>query len=168
MFGWLARAANWAGSRIDQTIVRWVHDIVSAVYGFLRLIFSFVGKAWNYFFESVKLLLSGLEDFFDKVGRAFEYLWKHYLPALLNWINVHIVKPLLDAIHWITHEGAIIWNYISHPDLLARYLFAALVKELERLAWQTARQLGTFFLALIVHNLRMFVILIEDIINAVF
>lgn len=168
MFGWIARAAAWAGARFSPTIANWTHDVVAGLYGFLRGIFGAVITAWNYFYVSVKLLLSGLEDIFDKIGLAFEYLWKHFIPGLFKWINTNIVAPLLSVVHWVTHEGAVIWNYISHPDLLAQYLFSHLVKELERLAWETGKTLGTFFLALIIHNLRRFVILIEDIVNAVF
>jgi hypothetical protein len=168
VFSWITRAAAWAASRIDQTTARWVHDVITGVYGFLRLIFSFVGKAWDYFFLSVKLLLSGLEDVFDKIGLAFEYLWKHYIPSLLKWINTHIITPLLNAVRWIAHEGATMWNYFTHPALFAQFLFGYLIAELERLAWATAKKLGTFFLALIIHNLRTFVMLVEDIFNAVF
>jgi len=43
-----------------------------------------------------------------------------------------------------------------------------LLAQLERDAWKIGRLLGKFFLGLIVHNLKMFVIVIEDILMAVF
>jgi hypothetical protein len=167
VFSWLARAWNWATGHIDSTIASWVHDVVSAIYGFIHAVFADIIGAWNWFYSSTKDLWAGLGHFFDEVARAFIFLWRHWIPSLWKWIFVHLLKPLLDAWKWISHEGATLWHYITHPDLLAAYLYDHIIRRLEQLAWQTARKLGTFFLALIIHNLRQFLVLIEDIIHAV-
>jgi hypothetical protein len=95
----------------------------------------------------------------------------HDIAVLTHWVVVHIFDPLkrdiLSAWHWITSRGELVFYYITHPDKLAMLIFDSLIALLERTAWQVAPKLGKFFLSLVIHNLRRFTLLLEDIIMAV-
>jgi hypothetical protein len=92
--------------------------------------------------------------------------------AVVSWVIAHVWTPLkndfLQAWKWITTHGALVFYYISHPDKLVLLIADALLAWLEREAWSIGDKLGKFFVALIVHNLKRFVLLIEDILMAVF
>jgi len=96
---------------------------------------------------------------------------KKAIDDLTRWVIVHVWTPLkndfLQAWHWITTNGALVLFYITHPDKLAALIFDSLIHLLEREAWNVAPVLGKFFLALILHNAKRFLILLEDIVSAV-
>ncbi len=89
----------------------------------------------------------------------------------LAWVMTHVFIPLkrdiLAAWHWITTHGELVFYYITHPDKLAALIFESLLALLEREAWNIGNRLGKFFLSLIIHNVRHFLNLMEDIITAV-
>src|SRR5215469_5700971 len=91
--------------------------------------------------------------------------------SAINWVIQNVWNPLynslLTAFKWITERGETLWYYITHPDALVSLIFDALIALLEREAWSVADRLGKFFAALIVKNLTQFVILIEDILDAI-
>ncbi len=91
--------------------------------------------------------------------------------ALLRWVIAHVLNPLLALINkilaWITHEGSTMWHFFTHLAAFAELLFWHLVTALEAHAWDAGKYLGEFFLALIVHNIRRFALLVETIIDAV-
>ena len=62
MFGWIARAYNWATGKIDTTIAGWVHDLINGVWGFLHGAFGLVIDAWNYFYTRAKGFAEGVEE----------------------------------------------------------------------------------------------------------
>ncbi len=106
--------------------------------------------------------------------RMFDW-FKHWVSKLIDavrtWVINDIWKPLYRSLlavwHWINHEGSILWYYITHPDKLVDLVWDALIAKLETEAWNIGGKLGRFSLALIVHNLRRFLLLLEDIVNAV-
>lgn len=89
----------------------------------------------------------------------------------IAWVQANVWTPLFKAIsdawQWITHEGAILFDYITHPDKLAALIFDSLLALLEREAWNVADRLGRFALSLVARNLRQFAALIEDILSAI-
>lgn len=93
------------------------------------------------------------------------------IDAVRSWVINDIWKPLdrslLAAWHWIGHEGSILWFYITHPEKLVDLIWEAIIVRLERDAWSLGQRLGTFFFALIWHNLKRAVLLLEDILTAV-
>lgn len=93
------------------------------------------------------------------------------IASLLAWIIVHIIIPFTakfaSIFAWLGHEGAIMWHYFTNLEAFAELLFWYIVKSLESHAWDAAKLLGEFFLALLVHNLTRFARLLEDIIDAV-
>lgn len=95
----------------------------------------------------------------------------NYTHSVLVWVIQHVLmfllKYVLRIVAWITGEGNHMWFYFTHLIDFAELLIGSLVKSLERHAWDIARLLGTFFLALVVHNLTRFLQLMEDVIDAV-
>lgn len=91
--------------------------------------------------------------------------------AARNWVITHIYRPLLRSLtiawHWILHEGAVVWFYISHPDKLAALIFWHLIDFLEANAWRAATRLGRFGLALLRANARRVAATLEDIADAI-
>lgn len=100
-------------------------------------------------------------------------LWvTHQITAVYQWVLRDVYDPLSRAIAR-TYQDLLKWGYysyqyITHPERLAELLIMPLVVTFEKYAWQIARQLGTFTLALITANLPKVLALAEDIITAVF
>lgn len=95
----------------------------------------------------------------------------HWLDDLRRWVIQDIWAPIWRTLgpawHWITHEGDTLWHYLTHPAELVDLLWDYLLAKMEREAWRAGKILGRFFLALIVHNMRTFALLLEDILNAI-
>lgn len=91
--------------------------------------------------------------------------------AAIAWVLRTVWAPLkayADQIwHDLTKWGYTAWWLVTHPDQLAELLIFHIVASLEAHAWQVARLLGTFTLALIRANLRRIAQLAEDVITAV-
>lgn len=91
--------------------------------------------------------------------------------SLLAWIIKHVLNPFLAfaamVTKWLQHEGATMWGYFTHLEKFAELLFWWILHSLEKHAWDAAKVLGEFFLALLVHNLKRVALLLEDIIHAV-
>ena len=94
-----------------------------------------------------------------------------YTRSVLVWVIIHVLtflyKLLLRVFSWIDGIGATMWHYFTHLADFAELLFPWLLKSLEKHAWDAARVLGEFLLALIVHNLVKFAKLLETIVDAV-
>jgi hypothetical protein len=123
-----------------------------------------IQNLWHFATHIYRLLLKWVENLIHRIEVAIH--------DAIMWVTIHIWRPLkadfLNAWHWITHEGARVFYYITHPDKLAELVFDSLLALLERESWAVSAKLGKFFLALIHHNLKRFVLLIEDILMAVF
>lgn len=168
MFSWIARAYNWATGKIDNTVASWVHDVISGIWGFLHSLFRVVISSWDRLYLRVKDFVQKIEEFGLEVAN-WVFWWLHeFWPKWLAWIRLHILQPLQAAWHWITHEGAVTWHYISHPADLVNLIFDPLIAKIEAEAWSVGEKLGKFLLTLIYKNVKPFAELIEDIINAVF
>lgn len=100
---------------------------------------------------------------------------RHWVAALFDafrrWVIEDVWSPiwrtLAPAWRWITHEGLALWNLVMHPGLLVDWIWEHLLAKIEREAWNAGRLLGRFFLSLIVHNVKTFAVLIEDIVDAI-
>ena len=167
MFNWIAHAYRVVTGAIDSTVQRWVHDLINGLYSFLHVIFGDVRKVWGYLWRDVGTFWQAIDHFGITVYRALNHLYRKWIPDIIHWIERDILAPLIRAWHWILHEGAIMWHYISHPALLVDYLWEHLIIKIEREAWNVADRLGRFAVALIWRNLNHFLILIEDVLDAI-
>lgn len=143
MFDWIRNAFDWASGKIDDTIRGWVRDLIHGLYAFLSVIFGEVGKAWHDLERYVSDLWHALDRFGHATARTFE-----------------------DIYRWLNHEGHILWYYITHPAKLVDLIYDDIIVKIEREAWNTGERLGKFFTSLILHNLRRFMLLLEDILHA--
>jgi hypothetical protein len=127
--------------------------------------------AWR---ELMKLghLIADVRDWAIREFLKFLHWVLALLSSLEHWVITHIWDPLDRAItlawRWIAHEGTIVWYYITHPAKLVDILWQPLLAAIESNAWSAGSALGGFFLALVVHNVKRFVLLLEDIVMAVF
>lgn len=94
-----------------------------------------------------------------------------YTRSVLLWVVVHVLlflgSILRTVVSWVSREGAMMLHYFTHLDEFALLLFWHIIMQLERLAWDAGKRLGTFFLSLIVHHVVRFATLVESIIDAV-
>lgn len=144
MFNWIDKAYQWLSGKVDSVLASWVHDIVRGFWYVLNALFGNVTGAW-----------SALKDVFDFFGSKIE-----------RYFN-EVYRAISDAYNWINTKGYLVYYYITHPAQLVDLIWEALIANLESTAWETADRLGKFFLSLFLRNLEKFLMLIEDILNAV-
>jgi hypothetical protein len=144
MFNWIDKAYQWLSGKVDSVLASWVHDVVRGFWYVLNALFGNVTSAW-----------SQLKDIFDFFGSKIE-----------RYFN-ETYRAISDAYNWINTRGYLVYYYITHPAKLVDLLWEALIANLESTAWETADRLGKFFLSLFLRNLEKFLMLIEDILNAV-
>jgi hypothetical protein len=143
MFGWIRNAFDWASGKIDDTIRGWVSDLIHGLYAFLHLIFGAVGAGWDELSRYAYDLRVALDKFSSATARGFD-----------------------DLYHWINKEGREVFYYITHPAKLVDLIWDDILAKLEREAWTVGERLGKFFMSLILHNLKRFMLLLEDILHA--
>lgn len=211
MWGWITKLFDSVAGAIDETVRRWVHDLIAGLYGFLHTIFGNVVKGWEYFWNAARNLRAGLNRLADEAWQTFYHLYRFVVPTIIKWAELYfatlrkftlevwqwaertaaaliariiatardlqkwvvndIWNPiwhiLTQAWDWILHEGATAWHYITHPADLVDLIWENLIIKLEKESWNVGARLGRFSISLIVHNLRTFVLLVEDIIDAI-
>jgi hypothetical protein len=123
----------------------------------------FIHNVWRY-----------AQDVFHWAVREFDFI-RHWVAALVQdvrrWVVRDIWSPIWRTLNpvwrWVTHEGATLWHYLTHPAALVDLLWNHLLVKMEREAWVAGRLLGRFFLSLVIHHVKTFAILIEDIVDAI-
>jgi hypothetical protein len=168
MLNWLKSAWDRASGAVSDTIRGWVHDLVTGLYSFLHTIFGDVRGAWKDFVGTCEAIYHALDHFGDETAHAFGLLFRHWIPGIIHWVTTVVWALAKEAWRWITHEGAIIWGYITHPGKLVDLIWDSLWSTVEARAWDLAGDLGKFAVALIWKHLDKFLVLIEDIFDAIF
>lgn len=168
MFGWIARAYNWALGKVDSVTAGWVHDLISGIWGFLAKAFGVVGGAWDKLYSSISDFTGEIETLGKETYNWIIWWLRVFWRDWIAWVDKYILGPLRTVVKWVTNEGATIWHYISHPDALVRLIWDDLIRKLENDAWSVADKLGTFFLSLVAKNLKKLLELLADVIDAVF
>lgn len=167
--GWLdvVHGASWLYTGIvnlaAETYLTLWHIVRALIPDVIRWADKFIHQVWAYAIVV-----------FHWAAHEFDLI-RHWVAALLDalrhWVITDIWTPiwrtLAPAWHWITHEGLALWNLVTHPALLVDWIWLHLLAKIEHEAWTAGRVLGRFFLSLVVHNIRTFAILIEDIVDAV-
>lgn len=168
MLSWLRSAWDRASGAVSDTIRGWVHDLVAGLYSFLHTIFGDVRGAWKDFVGTCEAIYHALDHFGAETAHAFGLLFRHWIPGIIHWVTVTVYALAKDAWRWITHEGALVYGYITHPGRLVELIWDSLWANVESHAWDLAGDLGKFAVALIWRNLDKFLVLIEDIFDAIF
>lgn len=144
MFNWIDKLYHTVTGKIDQTVADWVHALIHGLYAFLASIFGPVARAWDAFWRDI----SG------------------YVQSGLLFAS-HVVTLLHDAFAWINKEGYEVYYYITHPSKLVDLLWSFILTKFETDSVHAAEKLGTFFLHLLVRNLKTVLHVLEDIVDAV-
>lgn len=141
--------ASWLTRGLLPKIVRWAARAIASVLAFARRVY---------------------EDLQRAVARLLAYI-AHVADTIYRWVLRDIWAPLkryadllwADLKKW----GFTAWWWITHLPQLADAMIFHIARSLEKYAWQLGRMLGAFFTALIIHNLRRLLLLVEDILSAV-
>jgi hypothetical protein len=152
-------------------LTRFVNNVVVTFYYVIKVLIAAVIKEYRKLFAEAEKFITTVYNFVVRQVLYLIHLIAHSIDSLWQLILRDVYRPLLKFItqawHWITHEGALVLYYITHPEKLADLLWAHLIAKLEREAWTVGALLGRFFLSLIIHNLKRVALLIEDILDAV-
>lgn len=163
----LYRAAAWLYTGVIhlaiETYADFYHILRVVIPDVLRWANKFIHDVWRYAI-----------DVFHWTIRQIDFL-KHWILWLIDHLRAWVIHNVWDPIwhtlypvwQWVIHEGAALWHLVTHPALLVDWIWDHLLVKIEREAWTAGRLLGRFFLSLIVHNIKTFAILIEDIVDAI-
>lgn len=180
LYGFLHNIFGLVGAGWDKFVTE-LHFAWQGLAGFMREVTYSLSFIVHYLFPAtlkridalvgaVKHYAIDVYDFAVHVYDTLRNLIAAGLRDLKTFVLQDVYKPLFDFItqawHWITHEGAVVFYYISHPAALVELIWDELVAKLEAEAWNIGSKLGKFFVSLIVHNLQRFVLLLEDILSA--
>lgn len=187
---------HWAVHALASVVEAVFHDVAVAWRDFWGAIAAIERACWDIgaavFGLAVRVLrywipklIADLKAAALALWHGIDWVWSHAV-GLVNdlrklawkWINDlwHLVlrdvwKPLKDfadhLYNLIKAWAYVAWWWITHLDRLADAMIFHIAASLEKYAWQLARLLGTFLTALILHNVRRFVLLLETIIAAV-
>lgn len=211
MLNWIYRALGAVTGAVDETIRRWVGDLITGVYGLVHTVFGMVGRAWIDMLHAAEWMYVGTVKLAIETYATLWHILRTVIPGVVRWADfwIHYIErwvieiwhsiavefnavrhwtaALVDAARtwvvrdiwspiwrtltpvfsWVTHEGATLWHYLTHPADLINLLWDHMLAKMEHEAWTAGRLLGRFFLALVIHNVKTFAILIEDIITAI-
>lgn len=102
-----------------RTVYLFAKHIVNVT---IRDIVKFFDNLYHDVLNYAKSVYRTLLSFIDWVHGALAKLWND----IVKWVLRNIWDPLKNLIdgawHWITHEGYLVYYYITHPDKLAALL----------------------------------------------
>ena len=162
---WRAADVLWryAGDFAYATYVKLSHILRIVIPDVVRWADKFIHGVWTY---AINVFHWAIKEF-DRLRHDIA----HWLDNLRHWVVIDVWDPLfrslLSAWHWIHHEGMTLWYYLTHPDKFIDLIWNHLLAKIEHEAWNATKLLGRFFLSLFVHHIRQFVILLEDILDAI-
>ena len=147
------------------------HEVVHGLYWIVKVLIPDLAKwAGNEFKRIEHYILSVYHTVLRLIDNAVKYA-EYLVKAAEHWVITDIWDPiwrtLSQAWHWVTHEGDTLWHYLTHIGEFVDLFWDALLIKIEREAWNAGKLLGRFFISLIVHHVRMFATLIEDIVDAI-
>lgn len=154
VWNWILKTISAVYSFIDrefQVVERYATDIYNFLDGLFHTAWNFIVQVYNYAKSIVDVVIRDLiswvtriwNDVFSFAKGVYEQLvqWvdflKHLIASLIDdvrkWIINDIWNPLFAAIKtaldWITHEGAMMFDLLTHPNklvaLLGHYLWVA-------------------------------------------
>lgn len=134
-----ARAVErWATSAIDNLYhlaLKWVTDLEHWTVSQLNRIASYADNVYRW-------TLRTFDDIAHRIAQAYT--------DIERWVISSIWNPLFNSIagliHWIEHEGAYVYDLLTHPDKLVQLLSAYLWKAWLTLLRQFAIPVTTFII----------------------
>jgi len=160
-----------AGYLVWVTLDNFVTEAVAAIAHILKTVIPNVLKFLSGLIAKVEQYAKDVYNFAVRELNALRQFVLNLIAQLTTWVTTHIYNPLKAAFdlawHWISHEGATVWHYISNPADLVELIWDHLINKLEAEAWNIGGKLGKFFLSLVTHNLVRFATLLEDIIDSI-
>lgn len=178
IFGFVFHAVGRAWDDVGGAALNLYHyvgEFTRAVWWRLRYLFRVaIPRLFRWIGHEITRVIKLLDHWVNRLLaflRALRAWAVREFNAVRSWVITHIYRPLLRSLtaawHWLEHEGAILWFYITHPDKLAALLFWHITDFLEANAYAAARRLGRFFLALFMANARRVAAVLEDIAHAI-
>lgn len=167
--GWqeLTRTLLWLTQRVQKYMfAQYAFDVLVVKHDipFLAAWISWLGG-------KIQADIRKLRSLLEREIASGDAAQHRYTRGVLFWVIVHVLGFLYGLLKtvfgWINGIGATMWHYFTHLTEFAELLIMFLVLALEKRAWDIGRLLGTFFLALVVHNMVRFAKLLEDITDAV-
>lgn len=136
LFAELRKSVN----SVYQSLVHFARSITkyaSQVYTFARwIVEKYVPSVIRWADQELHALLNDINSVLHYAETWIVRLANDIVSAVRNvtsWVIDHVYRPLLNDVttvwHWITHEGAFIYDLITHPEklaaLLASYLWGS-------------------------------------------
>lgn len=154
-----------------QGLADFMREVTYAVSFIIHYLFPALVKRFTGLIDAVKSFALGVYHFAVRELNALRSYVDKLVQSALTWVTVHVYDPLhtllVQAWNWITSRGETIWHYISNPGALVDLVWDFLITKLEAEAWTVGEKLGSFFLSLVIHNVKRFALLLEDIITAI-
>lgn len=115
MLNWLKNVLGLATNVIDETIRRWVSDLISGIFGFLHTVFGLVGNAWADMFHAAEWLYGGILHLGNEVYETLWHILRKVLPDIVRWLDRFINDVwhyAQDVFHWAMQEFARIEHWV--------------------------------------------------------
>ena len=145
----VATYARWIVDVVIHDVTSWTQRIVNDVSQFATDVYNFAAK-W----------IDWLHKYIDQM-----------IHDLTSWVVQHVWQPLYSSLtvawHWIDHEGAFVWDLITHPDKLVKVLGKYLWQSSLDLIKQYAQPIGRWLINVMPGSAGAFVSVLEKIIESI-
>lgn len=170
VWNWILKTISAVYSFIDrefQVVERYATDVYHYLDGLFHTAWNFIVQVYNYAKSIVDVVIRDVvswvtriyNDVYGFAKGVYEQLvqWVDYLKHLIAsaiddvraWIINDIWNPLFNsiksALSWILHEGAMMYDLLTHPDRLAALLGSYLWRAGLGLIKAGAKPIARFF-----------------------
>lgn len=176
--------SRWVDILTSDFITVWheLESLFSAAWSFIVSVYNFarhivdviihdlivwVVRIWNDVFSFARHVYELLVSWVDFLRNLIVRVWHD----IVSWVIRDIWDPLYNfvkgIIHWIDHEGALVYYYITHPDkltaLLGHWLWISWLALLKRYG----KVIGRWLLVSTRGLIHDFLVVLEDIISGI-
>lgn len=179
-------------SFIDQefhALERALTDVWNELYGFVLQAWHFIQQVYSILANAITVvwrdITSWVVGLWHDITNFINWVWQqvvHWVDYIINfverlwhdletWVIDNIWRPLeraiTDAWNWITHEGYLVYYYLTHPDklvaLLGHWLWLSWVDLLKKYGKTIGRWLAHVMMSMVSD----FVTILEDFISGI-
>jgi len=189
---WVLGLVSAVYSFIDNVFNQLYHELIDV----WNELYGYIIQAWNFIREIYGILANAISKVWSDIVSWVTGLW-HDLTTFINWVWSQVVhwvdyiisfverlwhdletwvinniwNPLFaaisDAWKWITHEGYLVYYYLTHPDklvaLLGHWLWLSWVDLLKRYGQTIGRWLAHVMFGMVSD----FLTILEDFISGI-